>query len=409
MSPEIEQAEIEQAMRHALRFAARSPVTGGNPQVGCVILSPTGTIIAEGWHRGAGTPHAEVDALSKLAPGEGHGATAVTTLEPCKHTGRTGPCTDALISAGISRVVIGVPDPSPIAGGGAARLREAGVDVTVGVLADEVAAAMRPWLTAVRLGRPYVTLKWASSLDGRAAATDGTSQWITGDAARRHVHEQRALSDAIAVGTGTVLADNPALTARGDAGELLAGQPIPVVIGTRAIPTASRVLSHPRPAVVTGSRDLPAILANLFSRGIRRLLVEGGPTLASAFVSAGLVDEYLAYLAPTLLGGDRGALGDIGVATIGGAKRLRIERIERLGEDVLVVARPGEAQGEGTAGGFDAAASDTLNPRDTEGSADTRFALIAPRDTMRGLLEPRGIALLTAGATERTAHVHRNR
>ena len=333
-------AAIETAMRHALLLAERGPATGANPQVGCVILSAAGDIIAEGVHRGAGTPHAEVDALSTLAPGAARGATAIVTLEPCNHTGRTGPCTEALIAAGVTRVVYGVPDPSSVAGGGAERLRQAGIEVAGGVLADEVAAAMHVWLTAVRLGRPYVTLKWASSLDGRAAAADGTSQWITGTASRRHVHAQRARADAIAVGTGTVLADDPSLTARGDAGELLAEQPVPVVIGDRPIPSSARIFAHPKPAIVTASRDLGTILAGLFARGIRRLFIEGGPTLASAFVAAGLVDEYLVYLAPVLIGGDRVAITDIGVGTIGDARRLRIERLERLGDDVLVVARP---------------------------------------------------------------------
>ena len=331
---------IESAMRHALSLAAHGPAYGVNPQVGCVILSPSGDILAEGWHRGAGTAHAEVDALSKLAPGAARGAVAVVTLEPCNHTGRTGPCSEALIAAGVSAVAYAVSDPNPRADGGAERLRETGVRVTGGVLADEVSEAMRSWLTATRLSRPYITVKWAASLDGRAAAADGSSQWITGTASRQHVHEQRARADAILVGTGTVLADDPTLTARGDGGELLPHQPIPVVIGERAIPADAKVLGHPNPAIVTGSRDLQMILARLFARDIRHLLVEGGPTLASAFVAAGLVDEYLIYLAPMLLGGGRMALGDIGVGTLGEARRLHIGSVERLGDDLLVVARP---------------------------------------------------------------------
>ena len=331
---------IESAMRHALSLAAHGPAYGVNPQVGCLILSPSDDILAEGWHRGAGTAHAEVDALAKLAQGAARGATAVVTLEPCNHTGRTGPCSEALIAAGLAEVAYAVSDPNPRAGGGAERLREAGVRVTSGVLADEASEAMRSWLTATRLSRPYITVKWAASLDGRAAAADGSSQWITGTASRQHVHEQRAKADAIVVGTGTVLADDPALTARGDGGELLPHQPIPVVIGVHAIPADAKVLRHPNPAIVTGSRDLQMILAGLFARGIRHLLVEGGPTLASAFVAAGLVDEYLIYLAPMLLGGGRMALGDIGVGTLGEARRLHIGSVERLGDDLLVVARP---------------------------------------------------------------------
>jgi diaminohydroxyphosphoribosylaminopyrimidine deaminase/5-amino-6-(5-phosphoribosylamino)uracil reductase len=335
----LDASAIESTMRHALSLAAHGPAYGVNPQVGCVILSPAGNVLAEGWHRGAGTAHAEVDALSKLAPGAARGATAVVTLEPCNHTGRTGPCSEALIAAGVSAVAYSVSDPNPRAGGGAERLREAGVRVTGGVLAGEVSEAMRSWLTATRLGRPYITVKWAASLDGRAAAADGSSQWITGTASRQHVHEQRARADAILVGTGTVLADDPTLTARGDGGELLPHQPIPVVIGERAIPANAKVLGHPDPAIVTGSRDLRMILDRLFARDIRHVLVEGGPTLSSALVAAGLVDEYLIYLAPMLIGGERMALGDIGVGTLGEARRLRITAVERLGDDLLVVAR----------------------------------------------------------------------
>ncbi len=346
-------ATILSAMRLALVLAARGPARGANPQVGCVILSSAGEVIAEGWHRGLGTAHAEVDALSRLPADRARGATAVVTLEPCNHHGHTGPCSEALIEAGIARVFYAVSDPNPAASGGAARLREAGVEVTGGVLADAVSEFLRPWLTAVRLGRPYVALKWASSLDGRAAAADGTSQWITGEAARAHVHLQRAAADAIVVGTGTVLADDPSLTARDANGALLAEQPVPVVIGEREVPAGARLRGHPRPFVATGSRDLEKALSGLYTQGIRRVLVEGGPALASAFVAAGLVDEYLVYLAPVLLGGPRLAIGDLGIGTLGEARRLSIVGVERLGDDVLVRAR-----------GFDTPASGLLNQRE---------------------------------------------
>ena len=325
-------------MRHALSLAAHGPATGVNPQVGCVLVDADGSVVAEGWHRGAGTPHAEVDALSRVAGTAG--LTAIVTLEPCNHHGLTGPCSQALIDAGVVRVVYAVSDTGTHSGGGAERLREAGVLVECGVLAEEASEAMRVWLTAERLRRPFVTLKWASSLDGRAAAEDGSSRWITGTAARQRVHEQREQSDVILVGTGTVIADDPSLTVRGDAGELMPHQPVPVVIGERAIPAGAQVLRHPRTPIITGSRDLPTILADLFERDFRHAFVEGGPTLASAFVAAGLVDEYLVYLAPTLLGGGRLALTDIGVGSIGEARRLSIDSVERLGDDLLVVARP---------------------------------------------------------------------
>jgi len=328
----------ETAMRHALVLAANGPALGVNPQVGCVLLDADGTIVAEGWHRGAGTPHAEVDALSKVA--DATGLTAVVTLEPCNHTGRTGPCSLALIAAGITKVVYAISDPGVASSGGAQTLRDAGVEVVAGVLADEAEEFLHVWLTATRLQRPYVTVKWASTLDGRAAASDGSSQWITGTAARQRVHEQRAANDAILVGTGTVLADDPTLTARGDAGELLEQQPLPVVLGTRPIPGDAKLWEHPRGVLETGSRNLDEVLAWLFEQGIRRAYVEGGPTLASAFIAAGLVDEYIVYLAPKLLGGDKLAVGDLGITSINEARELRITAVESLGDDILITARP---------------------------------------------------------------------
>lgn len=329
--------DYDTLMRRALALAARGPATGVNPQVGCVLVDAQGEVVAEGWHRGAGTAHAEVDALSHVD--DASGLTAVVTLEPCNHTGHTGPCSVALIDAGIAKVVYSVADPNPQAGGGTQRLREAGVAVDGGVLATETESLLYPWLTAVRLGRPYVTVKWASSLDGRAAAADGTSQWITGTAARQHVHERRALADAIMVGTGTALADDPSLTARGDAGELLEHQPVPVVIGERKLPLDARLRRHPAGLIEIASHDPATVLSQLYARDIRRVLVEGGPTLASAFVAAGLVDEYLVYLAPTLIGGPQLAIGDLGVPTIADQKRLVITAVDRLGEDVLITAR----------------------------------------------------------------------
>lgn len=333
-------AALERFMRRALELASNGPATGPNPRVGCVILAADGEVLAEGWHRGAGTMHAEVDALSRLPVGGARGATAVVTLEPCNHTGRTGPCALALIEAGIARVVYAVSDPGHESSGGADRLREHGIDVLGGLLEAEVSDFLADWLTAARLGRPFVTLKWASSLDGRAAAADGSSRWITGPEARQDVHRRRAAADAIIVGTGTALTDDPALTARDAAGALLPGQPLPVVIGGRGIPADAALRSHPRAPLFFSTHDLAAVLADLHGRGIRHAFIEGGPTLASAFVAAGLVDEYLVYLAPTLLGGRRLALGDIGVTGIDGQRRLTIEHCDRLGEDLLIVARP---------------------------------------------------------------------
>jgi diaminohydroxyphosphoribosylaminopyrimidine deaminase/5-amino-6-(5-phosphoribosylamino)uracil reductase len=333
----------EAAMRRALELAALGPLGGPNPQVGCVILDADGRPIAEGYHRGAGTPHAEVDALHSLPAGAAAGATAVVTLEPCNHTGRTGPCSVALIEAGVTRVVFALRDPYDHASGGAERLRAAGVEVEEGLLADEAAALNERWLTAVRRGRPWVTAKWAASLDGRIAAPDGTSRWITGPAARADVHRHRAEHGAIVVGTGTVLTDDPSLTARNEDGSLMPAQPLPVVVGARDVPPGAVLRRHPRPFLQVRAHDPAAVLAAVLTEGATSVLLEGGPTLISAFAAAGLVDEYLVYVAPTLLGGHRLATQDLGVATISDQLRLDLREARTLGPDVLVVARPHSA------------------------------------------------------------------
>ncbi|MFJ4224482.1 bifunctional diaminohydroxyphosphoribosylaminopyrimidine deaminase/5-amino-6-(5-phosphoribosylamino)uracil reductase RibD [Microbacterium sp. NPDC089695] len=333
----VNEAE-RRAMTRALELASLGP-RGANPQVGAVILSADGEVLAEGWHHGAGTPHAEVDALSKLAPGAARGATAVVTLEPCNHTGRTGPCAVALIEAGVARVVYALDDPGAISGGGADRLRAAGVSVEAGEQAESAHRVIDGWLTAQRLGRPHVTVKWAQSLDGRAAASDGSSQWITGPEARADVHRRRADADAIVVGTGTLLADDPALTAR-DGNELYPAQPVPVVIGTRAIPDDAAIRRHPHAPLAYETHDVHAVLADLHMRGVQSVFVEGGPTLASAFLAEGLADRVLAYIAPVLLGGGRLALTDIGVPSIDAARRLTIDRWLPLGADLLAIAHP---------------------------------------------------------------------
>jgi len=337
---------VEALMRHAIMLAGNGPERGVNPQVGCVITDASGTVIAEGWHRGAGTPHAEVDALSKLTAEQTRGATAIVTLEPCNHTGRTGPCSQALIAAGIARVVYAVDDPGVESGGGAETLRAAGVEVEGGVLAEDAAEALGDWLVTARLGRPLVTVKWAQSIDGRIAAEDGTSRWITGEVARTDVHVRRAVADAIAVGMGTVLADDPALTARTPTGELHEWQPVPVVFGHRELPQDAALTRHPNDVIALTGDDLAADLRLLRERGIRTLFVEGGPTLASSLVAAGLVDEYLVYLAPSVIGGPRTAIGDAGVRSIADAHRLEITDLQRLGDDILLVLRPASRKGD---------------------------------------------------------------
>jgi diaminohydroxyphosphoribosylaminopyrimidine deaminase/5-amino-6-(5-phosphoribosylamino)uracil reductase len=262
------------------------------------------------------------------------------TLEPCNHHGRTGPCAVALIEAGVTRVVFALRDPHGPAAGGAERLRDAGVAVTEGLLAVESAALNEHWLAAVTAGRPWVTAKWASSLDGRIAAADGSSRWITGPEAREDVHSRRAAHGAIVVGTGTALADDPSLTARAPDGGLLPHQPVPVVVGARELPADAVVRAHPRPLLHVRDRDPHAALAAIAGTGATAAFLEGGPTLISAFLAAGLVDEVLVYLAPTLLGGPRVATADLGVASISDQLRLDVREVRTLGTDLLVVARP---------------------------------------------------------------------
>ena len=332
---------LETAMRRALELAANGPLSGGNPRVGCVILDADEHIVAEGWHHGAGTPHAEVDALSRTPAGAAH--TAIVTLEPCNHSGRTGPCAEALIAAGVRRVAYAVDDPGHESGGGAERLRAAGVEIVRGVLGEQACEFIEPWLVARRRERPWVTVKWAATLDGRAAAADGTSQWITGAEARADGHRLRAESDAILTGTGTVLADDPSLTARGADGVLLARQPLPIVVGTRAVPADAALRRHPAGLLEAGDRDLGELLDELWERGMARVLVEAGPTLTSAVLRAGLADELAVYLAPKLLGGPATAIGELGIATIDDAAELELRDVRRLGADLALTLRPTRA------------------------------------------------------------------
>lgn len=332
---------LETAMLRALALAAQGPAYGPNPRVGCVLLDPGGRPVAEGFHRGAGTPHAEAAALADARSRgiDPRGTTAVVTLEPCAHHGRTGPCADALIEAGVATVHVAVADPNPVATGGAEKLRAAGIEVTTGILADEGEELLRPWLHAVRTARPYVTLKLATSLDGRVAAADGTSRWITGPQARAHAHTVRAQVDAIAVGSGTALTDDPSLTARTVDGSLFDHQPLRVVVGRRTVPDDARLRGPGGALLHLPEHDLDVVLRRLAEREVRHLLVEGGPTLATALLAADAVDELHAYVAPVLLGTGATAVGDLGVTTIGDAARFTTQDVTRLGDDVLLVAR----------------------------------------------------------------------
>ena len=336
----IDNATLERAMRRALEIAATPGVPlGPNPRVGCVLLDPDGVEIAEGFHRGAGTPHAEVAALT-VAGAAAKGATAVVTLEPCNHTGRTGPCSLALFEAGVARVVYAQPDPNPKAAGGAQSLRNAGVAVEMGLLEHESRHLNRAWTFAMEHRRPFVTWKFAATLDGRSAAADGSSQWITGEAARRDVHRLRAECDAVVAGTGTVLTDDPRLTVRDEVGADLPHQPLRVVIGERDLPEGARVLDGAAETVHLRTHDLTAALAALHEREIQHVFLEGGPTLASAFLRAGYVDEVVAYLAPRLLGSGRHAVADLGIESVAGALDLVVDDVAVIGPDVRITGRP---------------------------------------------------------------------
>lgn len=334
----------ETAMQRALELALQGPRIGVNPQVGAVILDPSGEIVAEGWHLGAGSDHAEVAALKKLFAQTGTdklapGYTAVVTLEPCNHQGRTGPCSVALIDAGISRVVFASSDPGEISAKGAQRLRDAGVEVISGVLLSQAEDQGRVWLTANRNQRPYVILKWASSLDGRTAAQDGTSQWISGPESRADSHLKRSEVEAILVGTGTAIADDPELTARKPDGNYYDHQPLRVVMGKRELPSHLKVFNDKAKTIHIERHNPAKALAELWSIGVKSVWVEGGPRVASEFLKAGLVDEIIVYFAPMLLGGNNVSLQDIGVESMAGAIGLEIVENKMLGRDIYLRMR----------------------------------------------------------------------
>ncbi|MHB1534235.1 MAG: bifunctional diaminohydroxyphosphoribosylaminopyrimidine deaminase/5-amino-6-(5-phosphoribosylamino)uracil reductase RibD [Acidimicrobiales bacterium] len=302
-----------------------------NPWVGCVVVPADDGPAFEGATAPAGGPHAEAEALA-LAGDAARGATVYVTLEPCSHHGRTPPCADALLAAGVARVVVALEDPDPrVRGTGIARLRAAGVPVDVGLGAEAVSASLAPYLKQRRTGRPWVVLKLAATLDGRIAAPDRSSRWITGVQARLDGHRLRAESDAIVVGAGTVRADDPALTTRDVAGR----DPLRVVLG-RADPTA-RI----QPALELEG-DPADIIDRLGRRGVLQVLVEGGASVAYAFHRAGLIDRYVLYLAPALLGGDDGVpmFSGAGATTMSEAWRGRLISVTTLGEDLRLEMEP---------------------------------------------------------------------
>ena len=348
------------AMQRALDLAERGRFSvSPNPMVGCVIVAD-GDVVGEGWHRQAGGPHAEIVALSE-AGALARGATLYVTMEPCSHTGRTPPCVDALIRAGVSRVVIACRDPNPIASGGADALRRTGIAVDVGLLRDAAARQNEVFLHGQQTRRPFVWCKSAVSLDGRVAAADGSSKWLTGAGARRRAHELRAQVDAVIVGSGTVLADDPHLTVRLD--NWAGPQPLRVVLDGRGrSPATANVLDDAAPSIVLvapesralalrrggvavqevdtdadGRLDPAAILRYLWEqRGVRSVLVEGGPTVLSSFVADGCYDRLVVHVAPLLLGAQGRPAIFAGPTTLADAARLDLDHVEQIGDDAVL-------------------------------------------------------------------------
>lgn len=323
----------DDAMTLALNLATNSPCPDPNPRVGCVIVAD-GQVVGQGWHHGAGTSHAEVEALHQ-AGDAARGATAVVTLEPCNHAGRTGPCSHALREAGVSRVVIAQSDPNPVAVGGEQFLRTNGVEVVTGVLSEAAMALNADWTFSQIHRRPRVCWKYAATLDGRSAAPDGTSQWITGEEARHQVQIGRSRCGAIVVGTGTALADDPRLTVRLPE---VTCQPLRVVVGMRDLPAGCHLHDDSAETLQIRSHDPVEVLDVLWQRGIHRVWLEGGPRLAGAFLAAGLVDEVIAHIAPTVLGDGRAAVIDPTVTTLTLAHHFVIDDVRRLGPDIQIHA-----------------------------------------------------------------------
>jgi diaminohydroxyphosphoribosylaminopyrimidine deaminase/5-amino-6-(5-phosphoribosylamino)uracil reductase len=300
--------------------------TAPNPIVGAVILDDHGNLISEGFHDGG--DHAEVDAIKNagtIAPG----STIYITLEPCNHFGKTPPCTDAIIANKIARVVYAIDDPNPVARGGAQKLRDAGIEVTSGLLKDEAAFVNRDWLTKIEYGRPRITWKIGTTLDGRTSAIDGTSKWITSEASRAKVKTLRDESDAIVIGTGTALADNPALLSKMKATR--------VVLGDREIPRNHQLNNNEAETIFVKGHDPDLFITLAKERGWNRILLESGPKLGTAFVKAGLVDELHIFMAPTLFGAGKNFIGDLGVTTITERFDWQIASINQSGPDLELI------------------------------------------------------------------------
>jgi diaminohydroxyphosphoribosylaminopyrimidine deaminase / 5-amino-6-(5-phosphoribosylamino)uracil reductase len=319
----------ETAMARAIECARLGlGKTFPNPIVGAVITSATGQFISEGFH--SGTDHAEVIAIAaaKEIP---TGSIIYVTLEPCNHQGKTPPCTQALIDAGITKVVYAVSDPNPVAAGGAERLRKSGIEVVAGLLESEAAFDNRAWLTKIAKHRPRITWKIASSMDGKVAAADGTSKWITSELARADVAVLRSQADAIVTSTATVLADNPLLTSKG-----LGKNPLRIVMGESEVTPGSQVLNSDAETVVIKSHNFQELISLSSQRGFNQILVESGPTFGTALLKAGLVDEVILYQAPTFFGSGTPSISDLGINNISQRLDFDIADVEVIGADLKI-------------------------------------------------------------------------
>lgn len=357
----------EAYLERAIALAERGRgIVSPNPMVGALVVSADGRIVGQGWHEGPGMPHAEAMALRE-AGAAARGSTLYSSLEPCSHFGRTPPCTRAVIDAGVARVVAGLRDPNPVVdGSGYRELRAAGIEVHEGILAEEAARQNEAFVKHVRTGLPFIVWKMAASLDGKVAARDGTSRWITGEAARADVHRLRAWSDAILVGAGTALVDDPSLTVREPG--YRGAPPIRVLADARGrVAPTGDLFDDAAPTLVATTELAPVdrvdawraagadvlvyrpegdrvpigeLVADLGKRDVQGVLLEGGPTLAFSAVEEGVVDKVILYLAPRLIGGEEapGVLGGRGFAPVASALRLRVRSFDRIGDDLRVEA-----------------------------------------------------------------------
>jgi diaminohydroxyphosphoribosylaminopyrimidine deaminase/5-amino-6-(5-phosphoribosylamino)uracil reductase len=319
----------EDAMARAIECARLGlGKTFPNPIVGAVITTAAGEFISEGFHQGG--DHAEVIALNaaKEIP---DGSILYVSLEPCNHHGKTPPCVDAIIKSGIKSVVYAVSDPNPIANGGAERLRSAGIDVQSGIGEEEARLVNRAWLTKMQLGRPRITWKIAATMDGKVAASDGSSKWITGDLARTDVAQMRSQVDAIVTSTATVIVDDPLMTSKG-----FGKNPVRIVMGTTEIKAGAQILNDAAETVLIKSHKLNDLISLGKERGFNQLLIESGPTLGTALLREDLIDEIVLFQAPTLFGSGISAVGDLGITNISGRLDFEISDVEMIGSDLKI-------------------------------------------------------------------------